>query len=70
MQTPKKWKMALLVWTVIYPTITIISIVLGDWLGQLHILVRTLVMSVLLVPFMIFFAMPQISKLFNKWLIK
>jgi antibiotic biosynthesis monooxygenase (ABM) superfamily enzyme len=62
--------MALLVWIVIFPTITIISLVLGDWLGQLHLLLRTFLMSVILVPFMIFFAMPQITKHFQKWLIK
>lgn len=62
--------MALLVWMVIYPAITIISILLGDWLGKQHLLIRTFVMSGILVPFMIFFAMPLIIKNFNKWLIK
>ncbi len=70
MQSTKKWKMALLVWMVIYPTIAIVSIAIGDWLSQLHMLVRAFVMSIILVPFMIFFAMPQITKIFNKWLIK
>lgn len=70
MKQPKKWKMAVLVWLVIYPTISLISILLGDWLGQLHVLLRTFVMSIILVPFMIFIAMPQITKLFNKWLTK
>jgi antibiotic biosynthesis monooxygenase (ABM) superfamily enzyme len=70
MQTPKKWKMALLVWMAIFPTISIISIALGDWLAQLHLLLRTFMMSIILVPFMIFFAMPKITKHFQKWLIK
>lgn len=70
MQAPKKWIMALLVWMVIYPAISILSIVLGDWLFQLHVLIRTLAMSVILVPFMIFIAMPLIVKLFKNWLIK
>jgi antibiotic biosynthesis monooxygenase (ABM) superfamily enzyme len=70
MEKPKKWKMALLVWMVIFPAITFISFVLGDWLGSLHLLLRTFVMSIILVPFMIFFAMPEIAKRFHKWLIK
>lgn len=70
MEKPKKWKMALLVWMVIFPAITFISFVLGDWLGSLHLLLRTFVMSIILVPFMIFFAMPEITKRFHKWLIK
>lgn len=70
MKEPKKWKMALLVWLVIYPTISTISIVLGGWLGQLPILARTFVLTIILVPFMIFVAMPQITKLFKNWLTK
>jgi antibiotic biosynthesis monooxygenase (ABM) superfamily enzyme len=70
MKEPKKWKMALLVWIVIYPTITTITLVLGGYLIQLPVLLRTFVMSAILVPFMIFVAMPQITKLFNNWLSK
>lgn len=62
--------MALLVWLVIYPTISVISIVLGPWLVQFPVLVRTFIMSVILVPFMIFIAMPQITIVFKKWLTK
>jgi antibiotic biosynthesis monooxygenase (ABM) superfamily enzyme len=70
MKQLKKWKMALLVWLVIYPTISVISIVLGPWLVQFPVLVRTFIMSVILVPFMIFIAMPQITIVFKKWLTK
>lgn len=70
MKEPKKWKMALLVWLIIYPTISTISIVLGDWLSKLPILLRTLILTIILVPFMIFVAMPQITKLFKNWLVK
>lgn len=70
MKEPKKWKMALLVWLIIYPTISAISIVLGDWLSKLPILLRTLILTIILVPFMIFVAMPQITKLFKNWLVK
>jgi antibiotic biosynthesis monooxygenase (ABM) superfamily enzyme len=70
MKQPKKWKMALLVWLVIYPTISCISLLLGSWLIQLPILLRTFVMSIILVPFMIYVAMPQLTKLFTNWLTK
>jgi antibiotic biosynthesis monooxygenase (ABM) superfamily enzyme len=70
MKQPKKWKMALLVWLVIYPTITAITLLLGDYLIQLHVLLRTFVLSAILVPFMIFVAMPQLTKIFNTWLSK
>ncbi|TAF32125.1 MAG: hypothetical protein EAZ57_10015 [Cytophagales bacterium] len=70
MQQPKKWKMALLVWAIIYPTISAITLLLGGWLSTLPVLARTFVMSSLLVPFMIFIAMPFLSKQFHSWLIK
>jgi antibiotic biosynthesis monooxygenase (ABM) superfamily enzyme len=70
MKEPKKWKMALLVWLVIYPTISTITLLLGGYLIQLPVLIRTFAMSIILVPFMIFVAMPQITKLFNNWLLK
>lgn len=62
--------MAILVWLVIYPTISLISITLGDWLIQFPVLIRTLIMSAILVPFMIFIAMPKITIMFHKWLTK
>jgi uncharacterized protein len=70
MKEPKKWKMALLVALVIYPTISTITILFGDYLINLPVLLRTLIMTSILVPFMIFIAMPQITKLFKNWLSK
>jgi antibiotic biosynthesis monooxygenase (ABM) superfamily enzyme len=70
MKQPKKWKMAILVWLVIYPTISLISFTLGGWLIQFSLLIRTLIMSLILVPFMIFAAMPTLNKVFKNWLIK
>jgi antibiotic biosynthesis monooxygenase (ABM) superfamily enzyme len=70
MKQVKKWKMALLVWSIIYPTITAITLLLGSWLITLPVYVRTFVMSAILVPFMIFVAMPFLTKQFNNWLTK
>lgn len=62
--------MALLVWAIIYPTITSITLLVGDYLLGLPVLLRTFVMSAILVPFMIFVAMPFITGLFKNWLSK
>jgi hypothetical protein len=70
MKQPKKWKMAILVWLVIYPTISIITILIGPLLTTFPILIRTLIMSLILVPFMIFVAMPFLNKVFKNWLTK
>jgi antibiotic biosynthesis monooxygenase (ABM) superfamily enzyme len=70
MKPPNKFKMALLVWCAIYPTVTTIFFVLGDFLGTLHPLLRTLVVTVILVPLMVFVFLPFIMKRFGKWLTK
>jgi antibiotic biosynthesis monooxygenase (ABM) superfamily enzyme len=65
---PNKFKMALLVWCAIYPTVTLIFFILGDFLATLHPLLRTLVVTVILVPLMVFVFLPFIMKRFGKWL--
>lgn len=61
---PKKWKFALLVWCFIYPAITLLSITLLPYLMELPGPVRTLIMSLILVPLMAFFYIPYINKRF------
>jgi antibiotic biosynthesis monooxygenase (ABM) superfamily enzyme len=70
MKQPNKFKLALLVWCVIYPTVTTIFFVLGDFLATIHPLLRTLVVTVILVPMMVFVYLPFINKRFFEWLRK
>jgi antibiotic biosynthesis monooxygenase (ABM) superfamily enzyme len=70
MKPSNKFKMALLVWCAIYPTVTFIFFILGDFLATLHPLLRTLVVTVILVPLMVFVFLPFIMKRFGKWLSK
>ncbi len=65
---PNKFKMILLVWCAIYPTVTIIFAVLGDFLITIHPLLRTLVVTLILVPLMVFVYLPNIMKYFGKWI--
>ena len=65
---PKKWKFAIIVWLAIYPTITTIFIVFGKYLIEIPILLRTLVLTGFLVPFMVYVGLPILTKLFSKWL--
>lgn len=67
---PKKWKFALLVWCFIYPAITLLSMTLLPYLMELPGPVRTLIMSLILVPLMAFFYIPYINKRFFHWLRK
>lgn len=67
---PKKWKFALLVWAFIYPAITILSATVLPLMIDLPAPLKTLVMSLILVPIMAWFYIPYINKKFFDWLRK
>ncbi|MBX7052088.1 MAG: hypothetical protein K1X54_08640 [Flavobacteriales bacterium] len=66
-QQPKKWKMALLIWLFIYPVITILFYVLSPWMMDWPPFLRTLLLTLILVPLMVFVALPFIHKKFFGW---
>lgn len=67
---PPKWKTALLIWLAIYPSITLLVFFFGQYLSQLPLMLRTLVMTAILVPLMVFVLLPPLQKLFGSWLRK
>ena len=60
---PTKHQLALMIWLAVFPTLTILNLVLGDWLGTLAPVVRTLVLATVAVPIVIYGLMPQLHKL-------
>lgn len=67
---PPKWKTALLIWLAIYPSLTVLLVLFGDRLLVLPLALRTLVMTGVLVPLMIFVLLPLLQKAFAGWLRK
>ncbi len=57
-----KFKQALITWIAIYPLITIILWLFGDQLAQLPVPLRTLILTVILVPLMVFWAVPRLRQ--------
>jgi hypothetical protein len=48
---PKKWKMAILIWIAIYPTVTIVAVLFGNHFEKINLLpLRTLVCSINTTP--------------------
>jgi antibiotic biosynthesis monooxygenase (ABM) superfamily enzyme len=71
MKPPKKWKMAIVIWLAIYPLITSVFFLFGKQISQIQVLpLRTLAMTLVLVPVMVFILMPAITKLLSGWLKK
>ena len=68
MRPPPKWKTAILVWLAIYPSITTLFLLFGEQLMALHPMLRTLVLTLILVPLLVFVLLPLMHKLFAGWL--
>ncbi len=65
---PPRYKMFLLTWLAIYPLITAIFLLFGSWLGALPLLLRTLLLTGILVYLMTYFVMPKLMQVFHEWL--
>jgi antibiotic biosynthesis monooxygenase (ABM) superfamily enzyme len=59
---PTKHQLALMIWIAVFPTLTALNLLLGDWLAELHPVLRTLVLATVAVPIVIYGAMPQLHK--------
>jgi antibiotic biosynthesis monooxygenase (ABM) superfamily enzyme len=68
-KAPKKWKMVILIWIAIYPTVTIIAILFGNLLEKIDPLpLRTLASTLIVVPVAVYALVPALQKLLNNWL--
>jgi antibiotic biosynthesis monooxygenase (ABM) superfamily enzyme len=70
MKQPPKWKFAVMVWLAIYPTITFVSYLIGDIIKEWPLPLKTLLMTGILVPTMVFVLLPILRKLLTNWLNK
>ncbi|MEO1031204.1 MAG: hypothetical protein AAFX55_07350 [Bacteroidota bacterium] len=61
----KKLKTSFIVWIAIYPAITAILLVFGKYLNHLPILLRTFILTIILVPLMVYILIPFWTKVFN-----
>ncbi len=62
----KKIKTAIIVWVAIYPTITLIQYLFGDILNKLPLVFRTLILTLVLVPSMVYLLIPFWTRLLTK----
>jgi len=70
MKQPAKYKMAILIWIAIYPSLNVLFFVLAKPLENYPIYIKTLVISLILVPAMVYVFLPFLSKTFKNWLSK
>ncbi|MEA5504410.1 antibiotic biosynthesis monooxygenase [Halotia wernerae UHCC 0503] len=67
-EPPSRHKMALITWLAIFPLIVAINVLFGSFLNALPLLLRSLVLTVILVSLMTYVVMPRMTRLFSRWL--
>lgn len=63
MKTKARLLASLKIWLVIYPSITLFLLLLGKQLAPLPIYIRTLILTLSLVPWMVFVGVPFVEKI-------
>ena len=65
---PPRYKMAAVTWLAVFPVVTVIFSLFGQWLNLLPVLLRTLVFTLVMVTLMTYVIMPRMTRLFSFWL--
>ena len=60
---PSKHQLALMIWLAVFPTLTTLNLMLGDWLRTLSPVLRTFVLATIAVPIVMYGLMPRLHKL-------
>ena len=60
---PSKHQLALMIWLCVFPTLTLINLPFGDWLGTMSPVLRTFVLATIAVPIVIYGLMPYLHRL-------
>jgi uncharacterized protein len=65
---PPRYKQALLSWLAIFPSSALLSHVLGPWLEPVPSLVRTMLITGLIILLMTYVVMPRLTRWLRGWL--
>ncbi|MFC8124982.1 hypothetical protein [Streptomyces sp. NPDC057302] len=65
MQTapPPRHHMALMIWLSVFPTLTVLELLLHSWLAKLPLVVQTLLLSAAVVLTVVYVLMPRLHKI-------
>lgn len=65
---PPRWKIAIVTWLGIFPTVYLLFLVLGGILAPWPLLPRIVVLTILVVTLMTWFVAPLLTRIFKPWL--
>jgi antibiotic biosynthesis monooxygenase (ABM) superfamily enzyme len=67
-QKMRQHKFTFIIWLAIYPLVTVLHFLIGDYLNKLPAALGTLVSTLIAVPVMVYLLVPLYSKWFSRWL--
>lgn len=70
MQSKMKWIASLKIWVVIYPSITLLLYLFGETLSVLPLYQRTFLLTISLVPWMMFIGVPVVDAIARRFSIQ
>ena len=65
---PPRYKMAIVTWLAVFPTVLVIFTLFGPLLNLLPTVLRTLIFTLTMVTLMTYVIMPRVTRLFSFWL--
>lgn len=65
---PPRWKVAVVTWLGICPTVYVLFLLLGEWLAPWPLLPRVMLLTALVVLLMTWLVAPQLTQLLKPWL--
>lgn len=65
---PPRWKVAVVTWLGIFPTVYVLFLLLGEFLAPWSLLARIFLLTVLVVAIMTWGIAPQLTRLLRPWL--
>ena len=66
---PPKWKLAVLTWLAIFPAVSTFIFASEPIIGGFHLIARVFISTLIIVPLMTWVIMPNMIKLFRRWLL-
>jgi len=69
-QSPPRWKIAVVTWLGICPTVYLVFLLTADLLRSWGLLARTVLITLAVVAVMTWIVAPQLTKLFGAWLVR
>lgn len=67
-QPPPRWKVAIMSWLGIFPTVLVLFLLIGDMLAQWPLVPRVMTLTGLVVLIMTWVVAPQLTRLLKPWL--